>query len=176
MSSGYRRNIALQMEEQDNEAFQSEIVEFTVFDAETGRAIRPGSCPRRDVQNQPMETGQVLIEGYHPATASHEQWLEVREDGSFDVVLRRRSLPSPTVEEVKREQARRLAETDWAVVRSVDTGRELDPDTRQDRNFIREAAHRLESMDPIPDDYKSDRYWVRRRSKNQPRTRRQQEN
>lgn len=67
-----------------------------------------------------------------------------------------------TLNDVKREQRRRLTYTDSYITRAADPtdGRPIPADVLAQRKAIREAAARIEAMDPIPPDYRDERHWT----------------
>ncbi len=67
----------------------------------------------------------------------------------------------PTVQDVKDEAARRLAPTDWQVLKSVESGDgpAISADLRKARALIRERSNEIEALDPIPADYRDEKYW-----------------
>ncbi len=70
--------------------------------------------------------------------------------------------PPVTVSMIKDEQGRRLRYTDWYVTRAADPtdARPVPIEIVAEREAIRAAAHRLEAMNPIPQDYREPKYWL----------------
>lgn len=68
----------------------------------------------------------------------------------------------PTVAEIKAEAARRLAATDWYIVRAADPsgGAPIPDEILAQRAAIRAACEALEAMAPrYPHDFTDDRHW-----------------
>jgi len=80
---------------------------------------------------------------------------------AFDMMFERPAV-AITVDDVGREQRRRLSYTDGYLIRAMDDGdgRPVPEWAAQQRKAIREAAKRLEGMNPIPPDYRDERYWI----------------
>lgn len=69
--------------------------------------------------------------------------------------------PPVTINDVKLEQARRLRYTDGYITRAADPtdARPIPEAVIAERQAIRDGAHRLEAMVPIPPDYRDPKYW-----------------
>jgi hypothetical protein len=69
--------------------------------------------------------------------------------------------PPVTIADVKREAGRLLKYTDWYVTRAADPadGTPIPNAVIAERQAIRDGAHRLEAMVPIPPDYRDPKYW-----------------
>ena len=65
----------------------------------------------------------------------------------------------PTIAEVKAEAARRLAPTDWYVIRAAEGGTPVPSDVLAYRAAVRAASNDIEAMEPIPADLANDSYW-----------------
>ena len=63
------------------------------------------------------------------------------------------------IEDVKRFMARLLSYTDGYVTRRADTGQELPAGVQAYRDAVRQRAHEIEAMQPIPVDYQDAKYW-----------------
>ncbi|NKD76613.1 hypothetical protein HEQ60_02350 [Haematospirillum sp. H1815] len=66
-------------------------------------------------------------------------------------------LPSAAL--VQAEARRRLAATDWYVVRQIETGEAVPAPIARFRAAIRERCNALEAANPIPPDYYADQHW-----------------
>ncbi|MGB0694006.1 MAG: hypothetical protein ACPGOY_00045 [Rhodospirillaceae bacterium] len=64
-----------------------------------------------------------------------------------------------TAAAVKAEAGRRLAETDWYVVRMTETGQATPADVLTHRAAIRTTSDQLEQLTPIPTDYAANSRW-----------------
>lgn len=70
-----------------------------------------------------------------------------------------RIAPAVTADAVKAEARRRLAPTDWYVIRKGDTGQDVPETVTAHRAAIRAASAVVEALDPIPTDYAADARW-----------------
>ena len=68
-----------------------------------------------------------------------------------------RIAPVVTVAHIKAEAARRLAETDWMVIRATEGGKAVPGEVTAKRAAIRAASNRLEQS--LPPNYRSDEHW-----------------
>lgn len=66
---------------------------------------------------------------------------------------------APNVAQVKAEAARRLAPTDWYVIRAAEGGTAAPANVLAYRAAVRDASNNIEVMDPIPRDFADDSYW-----------------
>jgi hypothetical protein len=144
-------------------------VEYTIIDAETLKIIKYGKTQRRSMADKALAPNEIVIEGGYSDTR-----YSVDMDETGFVVVPVPPTPDPvTIADVKYHQSIRLRGTDWYVTKKIETGAEIPEDVAAARQYIRDAATRLEEMYPdIPQDYKLNKYWVARKG-NQPRTRRQ---
>lgn len=62
-----------------------------------------------------------------------------------------------TVAMVKAEAARRLAETDWMVLRATEGGKAVPGAVLAQRAAIRARSNEIEKL--LPPDFKADRHW-----------------
>lgn len=65
----------------------------------------------------------------------------------------------PSAALVQAEARRRLAATDWYVVRQIETGEAVPAPVARFRAAIRARCNALEAMQPIPADYTADQHW-----------------
>lgn len=91
--------------------------------------------------------GEVEMAGPRPSPAHVAQ-----ADGTW-------ALPAVTAAEVKTEAARRLATTDWYVIRAAEGGAAVPEAVTAYRAAVRAASGEIEACDPIPADYADDSYW-----------------
>lgn len=76
---------------------------------------------------------------------------------SPDAAAAEAALPSAAL--VQAEARRRLAATDWYVVRQIETGEAVPAPIARFRAAIRERCNALEAANPIPPDYYADQHW-----------------
>lgn len=60
---------------------------------------------------------------------------------------------------VRAEAARRLAATDWMVMRAAEGGKPVPADVLSLRAAIRARSNEIEAMTPIPPDFADDHWW-----------------
>lgn len=65
-----------------------------------------------------------------------------------------------SVAQVKAEAGRRLAATDWYVIRQSEGGSDIPDDVLKARAGIRARSNEIEAMDPIPETYQQDHWWA----------------
>lgn len=65
-----------------------------------------------------------------------------------------------SAEDVKQHAARLLSYTDWMVIRAAEGGAPVPAPVTVRRAAIRAASNRLETMNPIPLDFRADHYWT----------------
>lgn len=122
-----------------------------IFQASTGKLLFRVSDRRDRIELYADGIEKIAIEGDFPNNTRLENGVPVQ----FEVAV-----PRPTPLDVKREAARRLAETDWMILRELDGGKAMGKEVRASRQAIRAASDRLEAMPAIPYDYTADKYWT----------------
>lgn len=125
--------------------------DWTYFDPATRRARQHISAPR---EPEPI-AGLVGVPGRWPA-----EEYRLGEDGQVVLDPVAAAPAAPTAALVKREAARRLAFTDWMVLRATEGGTPVPDAVTAQRTAIRAASNALEAMEPIPADYGDDRWWA----------------
>lgn len=73
--------------------------------------------------------------------------------------LRPAPLSTATVKQVKEWAARLLSYSDWRVTRSQETGEPMPQIWLDYRQAVRDRSGVIETMKPIPDDYRDMKHW-----------------
>ena len=81
------------------------------------------------------------------------------EEQALDVFQQATEPLPASMADVKAEAARRLAETDWMVLRAAEGERSVPLEVADRRRAIRDVSGRLERMSPVPSDYMNDKWW-----------------
>lgn len=129
-------------------------MDFAVVRTSDNIVISAGSMTSETqirAQEEALQPGQILITGNKALPG----WKWTGKD----------FVPPPpppvTINDVKLEQARRLRYTDGYITRAADPtdARPIPEAVIAERQAIRDGAHRLEAMVPIPPDYRDPKYW-----------------
>lgn len=144
------------------------MMEFTVFDAETGLSLRTFTATTLDnVAIQSNAAHEVILEGNWPAGE-----FELGIDGQTQTLGDPKPVApvEPTVDpaQVKEFTARVLRDSGWRVERHRDQTDMGEPTSLTDaqyrallayRSEVRQASNAIEAMSPIPADFQDPKYW-----------------
>lgn len=138
-------------------------VPFTVFSGEAdadGRhaIVRSGTCSKRSsLALQALNPGDIVIEGQY---ADDRYIIEIGEFGPVAVPWTAPAAPI-VPDQVKAECERRILARYplGKQLTLMDEGGPAAEDMRVFRDAMRDAAHRIEAMTPIPPDYREDGHW-----------------
>lgn len=122
---------------------------YQIYDLATGRTGIYGTTAPENFASK-AAPGQGVIEGNFPNCI-------VDADGVPHPIPVLPFVIGPA--QVKLEAARRLAATDWMVIRAAEGGTPVPEDIAAARATIRASSNAIEAMTPIPRDFDDDRYW-----------------
>jgi hypothetical protein len=125
-------------------------MQYSVYDRETGRILRYVNYPEEHKALAIQNDGEALFNGHVDATA-----YMIRNSRK---VTRPPDPPAPVAAwEVKAEAERRILSRFplWKQLNMIRAGEDL-----SEIDAIRAASNRIERMDPIPLDFRDDKYWT----------------
>lgn len=133
-------------------------MKYTVMDAETGRFIRHGQVPARDFQKASTKPNEIVIQGEF----SEKKMVDPESMASGNPVLVD-APPNPVHPHKVRVEARHRINRkypDWMQRNILIEGDkdELDKMRRYIQR-VRDMSNVLERLDPIPQDFRDDKYW-----------------
>lgn len=130
-------------------------VEFSVFDAESGRLLRRGQAQFCDMAGQAAAPNEVVMEGTYP---DDEYRIEVGEDGPSAVEW---AVPIIVTRVLINAEARRRIEAVYPAWMQMNIMREGDTAAISKMgDFIRSVVAASNALtEPFPADYASDVYW-----------------
>ena len=130
----------------------TETYHFAIYDAATGVVLRAGrSVNPRISEVQKLAEGEALYEGVvDPATTYLPGGIPTPKSPAELVV---------TAIEVKAHAGRLLSYSDWYVMRQQEGGAEAPAEILAYRQAVRDASGTIETMDPIPADFRDPKYW-----------------
>ncbi len=125
-------------------------MDYSVYDVETGIVVAHYNYPEDKSEHVPRKRGQAMFRGKIPA----DKYLIL----GGKVVPRPPQPPAPVEpHQVKAEAERRIMADFplWRQMNMIRAGEDLSA-----IDAIREASNLIEAMEPIPLDFKDDRYWL----------------
>lgn len=130
------------------------IYHFAIYEAETGKVLRVGKSTNRRqrvLERRNLKPGEAIYNGEIDPRA---QYLPggVPADKPEET-------PVITRKQVGEHMSRILSYSDGYVMRRADTGEAIPADVQAYRTAVREAAKALKAMEPIPADYRDQKYW-----------------
>lgn len=130
----------------------TEIHHFAIYDVATGAVKRAGrGANPRILEVQQLGPGEALYAGeIDPNTTYLPGGVPTPKSAEMVVV---------TVAEVKNYAGRLLSYTDWYVTRQQEGGADIPADILAYRQAVRQASNDIESMSPIPADFRNPQYW-----------------
>lgn len=140
-------------------ASADEIVEFSVFEADSGRILRSGSAQRRDIAAQALQASEIVMEGAYLPDAF---MVRVGKKGPAAVAHPIAPPPAPTAASVAVEAARRIEERYplWRQLNLVRAGDGTDLEAMSSFiDAVRGRSNEIEAMTPIPADFADDQWW-----------------
>lgn len=100
-------------------------VRFVVYDTATGAILRSGTCSATDLHMQAIGTNETVVEG-----VGDDDTHEVH---AGQIVAKPPSVPEPDPIDLRSAAAAYLADTDWMVIRFMETGTPIPPDVATKR-------------------------------------------
>lgn len=131
-------------------------VPFSVVDLDTGRILRVGSAPARDLAAQAKGAREKVVAGLLDTAKRVD--LEALAQGKL-VLTDRPVRIRP--EQVRAEAERRILER-YPIWKQMNLIRVGDAAMGAYIDAVRAASNELEAADPIPADFRDDRHWPNR--------------
>jgi hypothetical protein len=113
-------------------------------------------------KNIPADAVQISAEYHCELLAGQAAGKVIAADEAGYPVAVDPVFPPATVADVKEEARRRIEATGlpWMVQREVSGGAAIPQDVKDACAAIRTASDMIEIMEPIPDDFMDDKYWM----------------